>query len=91
MTKLQKEAEKELRDFEQRISDRELAEKRRVAPGWLDSESRLLEPERQGASAEGQPDSSSMNLLDQDTRSPGPADMDEGAQLDRAFVGMALK
>ena len=35
-----------LRRLEDRIRDRELAEKRRVAPGWLDSDARLLEPER---------------------------------------------
>src|SRR5687768_7056758 len=46
VTKLQEDAERDLREFEEKIRERELAEKRRVAPGWLDSESRLLEPER---------------------------------------------
>ncbi|KAI2609233.1 hypothetical protein GGR54DRAFT_380375 [Hypoxylon sp. NC1633] len=40
------EAERVLRELEDRVRARELAEKRRVAPGWLDSEARLLEPER---------------------------------------------
>ena len=46
VTKLQAEAEAELRALEERIRARELAEKRRVAPGWLDSDMHLLEPER---------------------------------------------
>ncbi|KAH8772745.1 hypothetical protein F5883DRAFT_602731 [Diaporthe sp. PMI_573] len=48
LTKLQGDAEQELRELDERIKARELAEKRRVAPGWLDSEARLLEPERTG-------------------------------------------
>ncbi|KXX76554.1 hypothetical protein MMYC01_206275 [Madurella mycetomatis] len=46
VSKLQSDAEAELARVEERIRARELAEKRRVAPGWLDSEARLLEPER---------------------------------------------
>jgi hypothetical protein len=48
LTKLQGDAEQELRALDERIKARELAEKRRVAPGWLDSDARLLEPERTG-------------------------------------------
>ncbi|KAK0635829.1 hypothetical protein B0T17DRAFT_517380 [Bombardia bombarda] len=51
IAKLQAEAEAELRAIDERIRARELAEKRRLAPGWLDSEARLLEPERKGAAA----------------------------------------
>lgn len=46
VARLQADADAELRQFEQRIQERELAEKRRVAPGWLDSEDRLLVPEK---------------------------------------------
>ncbi|KAH8664256.1 hypothetical protein BX600DRAFT_464095 [Xylariales sp. PMI_506] len=46
VTKMQEDAEREIRELEERIRARELAEKRRVAPGWLDSEARLLQPER---------------------------------------------
>ncbi|KAL1902795.1 hypothetical protein Sste5346_000706 [Sporothrix stenoceras] len=46
VARLQSEADAELRQFEQRVQERELAEKRRVAPGWLDSEERLLVPEK---------------------------------------------
>ncbi|GAB1314446.1 hypothetical protein MFIFM68171_04656 [Madurella fahalii] len=55
VTKLQSDAEAELTRVEERIRARELAEKRRVAPGWLDSEARLLEPERKGGAAPAAP------------------------------------
>lgn len=50
---LQSTAERELRELDERIRARELAEKRRVAPGWLDSDARLLEPERAPGSGNG--------------------------------------
>jgi hypothetical protein len=53
VNKLQDDAERELRELEERIRARELAEKRRVAPGWLDSEARLLEPERRETPMQG--------------------------------------
>ena len=46
ISKLQAEAEKEIREFDERVKARDLAEKRRLAPGWLDSDVRVLEPER---------------------------------------------
>ncbi|KAB5531274.1 hypothetical protein GE09DRAFT_1292056 [Coniochaeta sp. 2T2.1] len=48
ISKLQAEAEKEIREFDERVKARDLAEKRRLAPGWLDSDVRVLEPERRG-------------------------------------------
>lgn len=89
ISKMQEDAERELRAFEERIKERELAEKRRLAPGWLDSESRLLEPEKPGSS-----------LMDEPAPAPeqqpimmeqGGVQADPGAELDRAFGGMALK
>lgn len=53
ISKLQADAEKDLRELDERIRARELAEKRRVAPGWLDSDARLLEPERVAGGAGG--------------------------------------
>lgn len=50
---MQEDSERILRELEDRIRARELAEKRRVAPGWLDSEARLLEPERRPGSGSG--------------------------------------
>ena len=52
VTQLQEAAGRELRALEARIAARELAEKRRVAPGWLDSEARLLEPEKKTSMSE---------------------------------------
>ncbi|KAJ9142687.1 hypothetical protein NKR23_g6958 [Pleurostoma richardsiae] len=51
VAKLQADADAELRALDERIRARELAEKRRVAPGWLDSDARLLEPERSGTAS----------------------------------------
>lgn len=53
LAKMQEDSERTLRELEDRIRARELAEKRRVAPGWLDSEARLLEPERRPGSGSG--------------------------------------
>lgn len=54
VSKLQADADAELRALDERFKARVLAEKRRVAPGWLDSDARLLEPERKpGAGAAG--------------------------------------
>jgi hypothetical protein len=39
-------AEQALRDWEKSIADRELMEKRRVAPGYLDTGIQILEPTR---------------------------------------------
>jgi hypothetical protein len=49
--KVQDDADRELKTWEDAIAARELAEKRRVAPGWLDSEARLLEPEKRANSS----------------------------------------
>ncbi|KAF6831665.1 hypothetical protein CMUS01_07248 [Colletotrichum musicola] len=85
IAKMQEDAERDLRELEERIRDRELAEKRRVAPGWLDSEARLLEPERVGGTPEG--DAAKGD-------GAGPAEMpanDQGAELDRVFGGLSMK
>lgn len=88
VSKMQEDAERELREFEERIKERELAEKRKVAPGWLDSEARILEPERPAEQ---------HTLMDKESDEQKaavgavPATADEGEELDRAFGGMALK
>lgn len=95
--KMQDDADKELKAWEENIASRELAEKRRVAPGWLDSEARILEPEKKtggGSSAQG------GNLMDVDVSSaevsslqhvPAVAPNGEGDELDRAFGGMGIR
>jgi hypothetical protein len=86
ISKMQEDAERELRAFEDRKRERELAEKRKLAPGWLDSESRLLEPEKAGSSLMDEP----APVAEQETAQVG-VQADQGAELDRAFGGMALK
>ncbi|OHF01794.1 hypothetical protein CORC01_02985 [Colletotrichum orchidophilum] len=88
ITKMQEDAERDLRDLEFRIKERELAEKRRVAPGWLDSEARILEPEKVGGSAEGE------EAAQQTSAIAGTSEMplnDQGAELDRVFGGLSMK
>ncbi|PFH58367.1 hypothetical protein XA68_13752 [Ophiocordyceps unilateralis] len=80
---LQTAAERELQEFEHRIRERDLAEKRRVAPGWLDSEARLLQPEP-SPSAQQHPVPKSEGLYEADEPDPG-------VELDRAFGGMELR
>jgi hypothetical protein len=94
--KVQDDADRELKAWEDKIAARELAEKRRVAPGWLDSEARLLEPERSVGSSATQAGGS---LMDVDVSSaeasglrhaPVPVPNREGDELDRAFGGLGL-
>lgn len=95
---MQEDADIELKKWEEAIAARELAEKRRVAPGWLDSDARILEPERKisGLLPGG---SSRSNLMDADVSSaeafvlknaPVVKPNGEGDELDRAFGGMGL-
>lgn len=97
--RLQEKARLDLLMLEERIHERELAEKRRVAPGWLDSNARLLEPERKpgtpaadttaGTTATGSLFAghfAEMSIADRD----GVSEMavDQGEELDRAFGGL---
>ncbi|KUJ17822.1 uncharacterized protein LY89DRAFT_645498 [Mollisia scopiformis] len=98
--KVQDDADKELKAWEESIAARELAEKRRVAPGWLDSDARILQPERRPASSIGSPGYQSQgNLMDVDVSSaeasglrhaPVVATNGPGDELDRAFGGLGL-
>ena len=82
-------AERAIRDWEQDIKERDLAEKRRVAPGWLDRSEKILEPTRPSTKP-----LSSQDLLDGQPPAPisAPAmsPSREGEELDRAFGGMTL-
>ncbi|RBR18525.1 uncharacterized protein FIESC28_05980 [Fusarium coffeatum] len=90
VTKMQEDAERELKEFDERIKERELAEKRRVAPGWLDSEMHILEPERSTPVQQQGVGNVPETPSGQDAQS-GNATEDQGAELDRAFGGMELK
>ncbi|KAH0558493.1 hypothetical protein GP486_004850 [Trichoglossum hirsutum] len=95
LQKLQEDAETTVRKWEGGIRERELAEKRRVAPGWLDREERILEPERKESGE-------TMRRVTQATEGvrAGSASMGasvsataaaEGDELDRAFGGLGIR
>lgn len=77
----QKNAEQSLRDWEKGIEDRELMEKRRVAPGYLDTGTRILEPIRRGTGVSPPP-----------VGSPGGGKVDDrgGEEMDRVFGKMKV-
>ncbi|KAJ6155764.1 hypothetical protein N7470_006330 [Penicillium chermesinum] len=88
-------AENAIKAWEESIQQRELAEKRRVAPGWLDRDEKLLQPRRATASPETKAAESSLldsSSADQSASSMPPMiPRNEGEELDRAFGGLALK
>ena len=101
LRKTQEAAEQAVDDWEQELRDEELAEKRRVAPGWLDRDEKILEPERKRADdspSRGMDKSNSIaSLMDiQDVRSQSPTVHQStintvGDDLDRAFGGLNVR
>jgi hypothetical protein len=90
---MQDDAEKMLRDWEEAWKERELAEKRRVAPGWLDSDTRgVLEPEKKDSQA----GAGANDIMDMDmdeapaARQESAADQ-AGEELDRAFGALRVQ
>jgi hypothetical protein len=90
--KAEEDAQRAIKEWDEGIKERELAEKRRVAPGWLDRDEKILEPVRVGHQTT-QPD-----LLDAQTSdgqgsvmAPTMSPNREGEELDRAFGGLKMK
>ena len=88
---MQDDAEATLRQWQNDIKERELAEKRRVAPGWLDREEKILEPVRRP-----DPDAQSENIMDMEDSGPVQQSLTqarnaEGEALDRAFGDLAVR
>ena len=91
----QESAENAVRDWETGLKEEELAEKRRVAPGWLDRSEKILEPERKKViDSSSRPEGSATppaNLLDsqdaetQEQTIGRSAENPAGDELDRAF------
>ena len=83
-----RDAAQKVKAWEDSIKERELAEKRRKAPGWLDSESKILEPEKPiEVKAEGV---ASLSLMDEpqaprDMAEQKRTEQDLGDAMDRAF------
>ncbi|KAI4123284.1 MAG: hypothetical protein LQ347_006217 [Umbilicaria vellea] len=100
LQKLQDDADKTLKEWEDGIKERELAEKRRLAPGWLDRDEKILEPEKKRDSiAVTAPGDQSNNIMDMDSQAGrsggettiGPPSNPEGEELDRAFGSMGIR
>ncbi|KAL2220153.1 hypothetical protein M432DRAFT_589484 [Thermoascus aurantiacus ATCC 26904] len=98
LRKVQADAEKTIKEWEESVKQRELAEKRRVAPGWLDREEKLLQPTKASSSSKGSSGQSQQpSLLDSQSADRGTSGTpalqprDEGEELDRAFGGLAVK
>jgi hypothetical protein len=95
LNKTRSDAEQSIEAWKESIKQRELAEKRRLAPGWLDREEKLLQPSRTGMSPP-QGDTQ-QSLLDSSSPDQGSSQMpaiqphDEGEELDRAFGGLGVK
>lgn len=91
LAKTAADAQKTIQEWLDRIKERELAEKRRKAPGWLDSDEKMLKPQRPGnnppASAGVTPSLLDSNDEHVEPSKPhdDPAMSDLGAQMDRAF------
>ena len=96
LNKSRTDAEKAIQNWEESIVQRDLAEKRRVAPGWLDREEKLLQPSRSMTSPipSGQPEHSLLDSLSSDpdaSKLPSMKPRDEGEELDRVFGGLNVK
>lgn len=98
--KMQEDAERTIREWETKLKEEELAEKRRVAPGWLDRDEKILQPTRmlnQDDPSTGLANrNQSENLMDQRTEESTniiqqTVPSQEGEELDRAFGGMSLR
>ena len=93
--KVQDDADRELKQWQDAIDARELAEKRRIAPGWLDGATKILEPARINKPTG--PESSRGSLMDGDVSSADMSNLNQadvgapsrdGEELDRAFGGL---
>jgi hypothetical protein len=78
-------------EWERGIKERELAEKRRKAPGWLDSEVRVLEPAKKTSGVAEIGDAKAktaepQNLMDDPAPEKQDRSVDDlGDAMDRAF------
>ncbi|KAI4917159.1 hypothetical protein J4E90_003666 [Alternaria incomplexa] len=90
LAKLEADARRTLAEWEERRRKEDLAEKRRVAPGWLDSGVHIIKPEGPGdnnASAK-EETVQEQNLMDLDPQAERKAQ--EGEELDRVFGGLQV-
>ncbi|KAF2095844.1 hypothetical protein NA57DRAFT_78621 [Rhizodiscina lignyota] len=104
LEKLQRESREMVERWTNGMKERDLAEKRRVAPGWLDvgEENRLLVPERKGTAAGAEAQDRGIRGYDSgggvgdvvsgvqrlELDGGGTSSAREGEELDRAFGGL---
>ncbi|KAI9803906.1 MAG: hypothetical protein M1825_001786 [Sarcosagium campestre] len=101
LQRMQDAAEQTLSDWDKSVKERELAERRRVAPGWLDRDEKILEPEKTPATSD-----LSSSVRPQPTEKTAMAGVKsadnnegvgsyvesrEGEELDRAFGGLNVR
>jgi hypothetical protein len=88
LKKQQDDAQDLLQRWQVDIAERELAEKRRLAPGWLDRQEKILEPERRGsvpAKSESIMDATQQEEAGVVAGAVLSPQESAGAELDRAF------
>ena len=94
---MQEDAEEKVREWERSLKEQELAEKRRVAPGWLDRDEKILQPNRTSLAGIPSAQWQNHNIMDQQEgprqqRNDTPVRQDlAGDELDRAFGAMGLQ
>jgi hypothetical protein len=86
LQKLEDEARSTLRAWQDKREKEDLAEKRRLAPGWLDSGVHILKPE------EAEVERGVENIMDDDPqqREAETKKVREGEELDRVFGGLKV-
>jgi len=96
LKKTQSDADDAIKQWEESIRQRDLAEKRRVAPGWLDREEKLLQPSK-ASFASRSVAGTEQSLLDNTSTDQSAASLpsmkprNEGEELDQAFGRMGVK
>jgi hypothetical protein len=90
LQKLEADARKTLKEWEDRRKAEDLAEKRRLAPGWLDSGVHILKPEDDMGGTK--KDQVVENIMDDDPqqREADTKKVREGEELDRVFGGLKV-
>jgi hypothetical protein len=90
LQKLEADARKTLKEWEDRRKAEDLAEKRRLAPGWLDSGVHILKPEDDMEGTK--KDQVVENIMDDDPqqREADTKKVREGEELDRVFGGLKV-
>jgi hypothetical protein len=96
LNKTKTDSDKAIKEWQESISARDLAEKRRVAPGWLDRDEKLLQPSNAPSNrlSQIQPSQSLLDSAAPDAAAaelPSMASRNEGEELDRAFGGLDVK